>query len=64
MEALKITVTEDSLIQQDKLASKLTSDDGAWTCSVCGYRGFWYGGPHCLKGISYEESYDTETRKV
>jgi rubrerythrin len=22
-------------------------EPGAWTCNVCGFRGFWSGGPHC-----------------
>ena len=25
-------------------------DAGAWTCQLCGYRGFWEGGPHCGPG--------------
>lgn len=24
---------------------------GAWTCGLCGFRGFWSGGPHCLGGV-------------
>jgi hypothetical protein len=24
-----------------------SDDPGAWTCNVCGFRGFWSGGPHC-----------------
>lgn len=20
----------------------------AWTCSLCGFRGFWQGAPHCI----------------
>lgn len=23
---------------------------GAWRCSLCGFRGFWEGGPHCGPG--------------
>jgi hypothetical protein len=26
---------------------------GAWRCTLCGFRGFWEGGPHCLfRGIA------------
>lgn len=21
---------------------------GAWTCALCGFRGFWQGAPHCI----------------
>jgi hypothetical protein len=30
---------------------------GAWTCSRCGFRGFWSGGPHeCASGVSGMDS--------
>ena len=25
---------------------------GAWTCKVCGFRGFWRGGAHCPDGVT------------
>ncbi len=28
-------------------APTASTERGSWTCSKCGFRGFWYGGPHC-----------------
>jgi hypothetical protein len=25
-----------------------SEERGAWTCGLCGFRGFWSGGPHCM----------------
>ena len=28
---------------------KASEDRGAWTCGLCGFRGFWSGGAHCTE---------------
>jgi hypothetical protein len=28
-----------------------SNEPGAWTCKVCGFRGFWRGGAHCPAGV-------------
>lgn len=37
---------ERIVVADDASAS---GERGAWTCSMCGFRGFWRGGPHCME---------------
>lgn len=37
------------LAEQDEQPS---DHPGAWTCTACGFRGFWHGGPHyCTRRV-------------
>lgn len=50
--------TEEELANRQKqperqvIATGCTASEepGAWTCGLCGFRGFWSGGPHCMGG--------------